>query len=152
MTAPDPTARPALDASASTRLLREAAASAPLWIVARGDSMGRTIPDGASVLVAPYSTPRRGQVWAYCEPSGDVVVHRYRRHGDAGHVLQGDARVHPDRPVRDDLLVGSVTAVRRGGRVRSLGGRDRLVGESRRVARALVARVTRMTRRLRRAA
>ena len=150
MPSTDPAALTALDASATARLLRRAAASAPLWIMARGDSMGRAIPTGSSVLIAPSSTPRRGQLWAYCDQSGGVVVHRYRRHTAAGHVLQGDTSAHPDSSVGDDQLIGRVTAVRRGDRVRSLGWSDRCVGECRRVPRAVFARASRVTRRLRR--
>ena len=150
MPSTDPSPLTAFDASAKARLLRQAAASAPLWIVARGDSMGKSIPTGSSVLVAKYSTPRRGQVWAYCDQSGGVVVHRYRRHRDVGHVLQGDTRTHPDSPVHDGLLIGRVTAVRRGDRVRSVGWSDSCLAEGRRLRRALVARASRVTRRLRR--
>ena len=107
--------------------------------------MGRAIPTGSSVLVAEKSLPRRGQVWAYCEQSGDVVVHRYRRRTDRGHVLQGDTRARTDAPVPDEQLIGRVTAVRLGGRVRSVGWSDRWYGECQRVARALVARASRMT-------
>jgi phage repressor protein C with HTH and peptisase S24 domain len=141
-----------IDATVKARLLRQAAANAPLWIEARGDSMGRTIPTGASVLVAEDATPRRGQLWAYCDEAGRVVVHRYRRHTGAGHVLQGDTRVHPDAPVQDGRLIGRVTAVRRRGRVRAVGWSDRCVGECLRLARATVARASRAARRFRRAA
>jgi signal peptidase len=139
-----------MDPSVTARLLREAAAIAPLWLVARGDSMGRSVPNGASVLVARSPTPRRGEVWAYCERSGGVVVHRYRRHSGAGHVLQGDTRPKPDPPVPDDQLVGRVTAVRSGDRVRALGWGDRVVSAGRRAARVVFVRVRGVTRRLRR--
>ena len=152
MTAPDPAPSPAQRAETKARLLRESAASAPLWIVTRGTSMGRAIPDGASVLVVPGATPRRGQVWVYCDESGDVVAHRYRRRTASGHVLRGDVRAYADAPIGDEQLVGRVTAVRCGDRVRAVGWRDRCVGECRRVPSALVARASRVTRRLRRAA
>ena len=137
-----------VDASAKARLLREAAESASLWIAARGESMGRTIPTGSSVLVAEGSMPRRGEVWAYCDPSGNVVVHRYRRLTSAGHVLQGDTRTRPDPPVREEWLIGRVTAVRRGDRIRSVGWRDRCVGACQRLPRAAIARASRMTQRI----
>lgn len=137
-----------LDVPTKARLLREAAAHEPLWIVAHGGSMGRTIPTGSSVLVAQCSSPRRGQIWAYCEPCGTVVVHRYRRRTEAGHVLQGDTRTRSDPPVGDDLLIGRVTAVRRGGRARSVGWRDRCRGECQRLPRVAVARAARLARRL----
>jgi hypothetical protein len=140
----------AVDASTKARLLRQAVAIAPLWMVARGGSMGRTIPTDASVLVAQAATPRRGQGWAYCDRSGGIVVHRDRRHTDAGHVLQGDTRAHPDAPVPDEQLIGRVTAVRRGGRVRSVGWTDSCVGACQRVPRAALARASRIARRVRR--
>jgi hypothetical protein len=114
--------------------------------------MGRSVPNGTSVLVVRSPTPRRGEVWAYCEESAGVVVHRYRRRTGAGHVLQGDTRPRPDPPVRDDQLVGRVTAVRSGDRVRALGWGDRIVGACQRAARVALARIRRVARRLRRAA
>ena len=52
MPSTDPSPPTVVDASAKARLLRQAAESTPLWLVARGTSMGRTIPTGSSVLVA----------------------------------------------------------------------------------------------------
>jgi hypothetical protein len=125
------------DMTSKARLLREAAACEPLWIVAHGASMGRTIPSGSSVRVAGAAAPRRGQVWAYVDGSGAVVVHRYRRRSATGHVLQGDTSSHSDAPVPTDQLIGRVTAVRSAGRLRSVGSFDRLRFEYRRVARRL---------------
>src|SRR4051812_41371438 len=130
MPSADPLPLTPFDASARARLLRRAAAREPLWIEAHGTSMGRTIPTGSSVLVTRSSTPRRGEVWAYCDASGAVVVHRYRCRTHAGHVLQGDTRTHGDAPVGDEQLIGRVRAVRRDGLLRSLGWRDRVLGES----------------------
>src|SRR5262245_30979367 len=107
--------------------------------------MGRTIPTGSSVLIADYTPARRGEVWAFCDQSGGVVVHRYRCHTDRGHVLQGDTGARPDPPIRDEQLIGPVTAVRRGDRVRVLGRVDRWFGEGRRLARAIVGRASRAT-------
>jgi hypothetical protein len=86
-------------------------------------------------------------VWAYCDESGTVVVHRYRRHVDTGHVLQGDTSASCDAPISDEQLIGRVVAVRVDGRVRALGRLDRWLGDSRGTSRALVARASRMTRR-----
>jgi hypothetical protein len=143
-----PSSTTALDAPTKTRLMRHAAATRPLWMVARGSSMGRTIPTGASVLVGECTRPRRGQVWAYYDATGALVVHRYRRRTDAGHVLQGDTRPRPDPPVPDERLVGRVTAVRRRGRVRAVGWTDRAVGACQRLPRVLIARARAVARRL----
>jgi hypothetical protein len=140
------------DAGAKARLLREAATREPVWIAAQGASMGRTIPSGSSVRIAGAAAPRGGQVWAYLDGSGSVVVHRYRRHSETGHVLQGDASPHPDAPVGTEQLIGRVTAVRCAGRVRSVGSLDRWGFEFRRVRRALRVRASWVRRRLGRAA
>jgi hypothetical protein len=134
-------------ASRKARLLRRAASQAPLWIVAHGSSMGRTIPSGSSVLVVQSSMPRRGEVWAFCDSSGTVVVHRYQRRAGADHVFQGDTHAVVDAPVGDAQLIGRVSAVRRDGRVRTLGWTDRVLDECRRVRRSIAARIARARRR-----
>ena len=140
-------AQPTAPDAAKARLLRQAAVTHAVWIPAHGASMGRTVPSGASVLVAPYAPPRRGEVWAYCDESGTVVVHRYRRHIEDGHVLQGDASAGCDAPVSDEELVGRVAAVRVDGRVRRLGRLDRWLSACRRASRALRIGASRMMRR-----
>lgn len=150
MTSAGPSPSIASDPAVKARLFRQAAATKPLWFVARGTSMGRTIPTGSSVLVAQFTRPRRGQVWAYCDQAGGLVVHRYLRHTGAGHVLQGDTRIHPDAPVQDAQLIGRVTAVRRGDRVHSVGWSNWCLGECQRRSRVLIARARGIARRLRR--
>lgn len=140
----------AFDAAAKVRLLRRAAATTPLWVGAKGSSMGWTIRSGSEVHVRTSASPRRGQVWAYCDDTGRLVVHRYRRRTEGGHVLQGDTCVRPDSPVDDARLVGKVVAVRRGGRTRSIGRTDVIFGASQRIPRVLVARTVRAARNLRR--
>ena len=140
-----------LDADAKARLLRRAAnTGTPLWIAAHGPSMGWTIRTGSKVHVVGNLSPRRGQLWAYCNESGRVIVHRYRDRIDAGHVLQGDACVRPDPPVDAQRLIGQVVAVQRGTRVRSVGRADVILGASQRIARTLVARTLRVGRMVRR--
>ncbi len=148
--APLPKAAVAFDAAAKADLLRRAAATTPLWITGQGRSMGWTIPTGAEVLVAASTSPRRGQLWAYADEAGQLIVHRYRRRGRDGHVLQGDTCVRPDRPVRDGQLIGRVDQVRRRGRTRSVGWSDPILGASQRIPRQIIGRTVRAARRLRR--
>jgi hypothetical protein len=137
----------AYDPDVKARLLRQAAGTGtPLWIAAYGPSMGWTIRTGSKVHVVQNPTPRAGQLWAYCDDTGRVVVHRYRHRIDAGHVLQGDTCVNPDPPVAAERLIGHVVAVQRGGRVRRIGRGDALLGACQRVPRTVISRVVRARR------
>jgi hypothetical protein len=91
------------------------------WIGVDGRSMGAGIPGGAKVLVERRQRPRRGEIWAFCLPNGSVVVHRYRRMIDGRHCFQGDANRWADEPVDAALLIGRVTTVDAGGRIRRIG-------------------------------
>jgi hypothetical protein len=143
---PSSAATVTVDAATSARLLHRAAAASPLWIPARGRSMGWTVPSGCDVLVTPSVHPRPGELWAYCAPSGAVVVHRYRKRTRAGHVLQGDACVRADPPIPSAVLVGRVIAVRTDGRVRPVRWTQHLVGVGQRVPRNIIAFATRARR------
>jgi len=140
----------AFDTDEKARLLRQAASTGtPLWIAAKGPSMGWTIRTGSKVHVVGNRSPRRGQLWAYCDESGRVIVHRYRHRVGAGHVLQGDTCVRPDPPVRTEQLVGQVVAVQRGTRVRAVGRGDVILGACQRIPRTLTARAVRTVRPIR---
>lgn len=107
--------------------LRRAATGSSLWLEASGDSMGRLIVPGDRVAIVATTRPRRGQVWAFCDARGDVLVHRCRGRRGGLWLFQGDARGRPDRPVSEANLVGRVTAIDHAGRRRPLGRRDRLL-------------------------
>jgi hypothetical protein len=124
-------------------LLARRAGDAPLWVPVRGSSMGRSIRPGWEVRVVPADRPRRFEIWAYCNQRGALVVHRYRRRQRGVHRLVADVRLRPDPTVRNGQLVGRVTAVRRDGRTRRLGPRDRLTGALARIGRAAKARLAR---------
>jgi hypothetical protein len=114
--------------------------------------MGWTIPPGSSVHLVPSARPRRGQLWAYCDDTGAVVVHRYEYSADAGHVLRGDASRQYDRPVGDERIIGRVAAVRRGDRVPRVGSGFRLRGVLQRARRSARSRGGAVLRNLRRRA
>jgi hypothetical protein len=101
------------------------------WLDVDGRSMGAAIPPGSKVLVTAAPHPRRGEIWAFCLPGGAVVVHRYRRVIDGRHCFQGDANRWADEPVDAALLIGRVTMVDAGGRVRRTGTGQRVVGRVR---------------------
>lgn len=111
-------------------LLRRRVAQSPTWLPVAGSSMGRTIRTNSEVLVTPSAEPRFGEVWAFCNAEGTLVVHRFVRRRQGAFYFQGDAH-WPDPPVSGDLLVGRVLRIRHGGRERHLGGTDRLTGGAR---------------------
>ena len=103
-------------------LLRTRAAGDALWLDVTCDSMGAAIASGSRVHVVPDREPRRGQVWAFVDEDGRVVVHRFRRRtADGSSWFQGDANAGLDVAVDDGRLVGRVIAVDDGGRRRRLG-------------------------------
>jgi hypothetical protein len=142
---PLPTTR---DPSVTARLLRERARSEPLWLDVSGRSMGRSIPDGTRVRVEAAASPRRGEVWAWCNEAGEIVVHRSRGVGTRGHRFQGDAVVRADPPVADARLIGRVVELAPG-RARVRWGP--VAGAVQRIPRVAVARTVRRTRSFRRA-
>lgn len=117
--------------TAVAAILRRRAAAGGLWIEATGPSMGAAIPDGARVLVVPAARPRRGEVWAFCETDGTIVVHRFRRRVGRRLRFQGDATPLVDDVVDSVMLVGLVRQVSVGGRTRHLGRGAHLVSRVR---------------------
>ncbi len=92
--------------------------------------MGRTIRAGSSVQIVAAETPRFGEIWAFCNPEGAVVVHRYLGRDDDSYRFQGDA-TGADLPASPDLIIGRVAAVKRGGHVRAVRRLDRWIGGAR---------------------
>ncbi|MCX7935191.1 MAG: nucleotidyltransferase family protein, partial [Planctomycetota bacterium] len=91
--------------------------------LARGSSMHPLVRDGDKVTVAPLapSSLRRGMVVLYLAalPDGGqgMVIHRFLGRNAAGDcLLQGDACPLPDPPVKEEQIIGRVTAVQRGKR------------------------------------
>ncbi|MFI5047343.1 MAG: nucleotidyltransferase family protein [Acidimicrobiia bacterium] len=130
-------------------LLRRRADLAPLWVDVRGRSMGWSIVDGARVRIEVAPRPRRGEVWAFVDDHGHVVVHRYRGKVGDGHRFQGDARVRPDAPVASEQLIGRVVAI---APTRPAVQWGPLAGAVQRVPRVAVATAHRSFRRARRIA
>ena len=96
------------DPFVTARLMRTRAEAAPFWLDVSGTSMGWSIPSGTRVRVDATASPRRGEVWAFCNDTGDIVVHRFRRATGGGLRFQGDARVRADDSVEDAQLIGRV--------------------------------------------
>jgi hypothetical protein len=140
-----PAGEAAVDGSTKAALLRARLGTGSLWLDVTGRSMGWSIPDGSRVRVDRALRPARGEVWAFCTPSGDLVVHRLRGVGPDGARFQGDVCVRADAPVTADLLVGKVVEVGPGRRRASWGPAAAAV---QRVPRVAVAGCVRAARRV----
>ncbi len=137
-----------MPAPVKAKVLRRRAAQRPIWVEVTGQSMGASIPTGARVLLETGMRPRRGEVWAFINEEGSLVVHRFKRAVGGLLWFEGDANTTVDRPVTSDLLVGRVTEVEIAGRRRRLGTRQRLRGRVLVDRRALGRRISRLGGRL----
>jgi len=131
-----------LAAEVLARLLRERASREGVWLDVAGDSMGRALPGGSRVLVrAAGKPPRLGQVWAFCDVGGEIMVHRYLRRRAGRHVFGGDANTFTDPAVPPERLIGRVIEVERGTRRQALSPALACWAVLRAGSRALIRRV-----------
>lgn len=148
-----------LSAPEAAQLIRDAVrAGGELWVTGSGQSMQPTVRHADLVLVAPLRrNVRRGDV--VLVPLGPrLMLHRVAQLDEQRVVTRGDARERNDAPVDRDEIVARAIAVRRDQMVTPLGLTTRfgvpalaryLVGEAKRNARRLRARVRRGTGRRR---
>src|SRR5439155_10635867 len=123
-TPPTSTTSPEITAS----LFRRRAASTPLWLEVSGSSMGKTLQSGSRVLIVPSPRPRWGEIWAFYDRNGRLVVHRSRGPRGSEWLFQGDAVEVADPPVPDTMLIGRVATVQVGERALTVGARRRWTG------------------------
>jgi len=134
------------DPTTIARLLRQRAATGPeLWLAVEGRSMWPTIRPPARVQLAAAPRPRVGEVWAFVDPGGAIVVHRCDRRTGAGYVFRGDGLRRADPWVPAERVVGRVVAVVDGRGIRAMGDADRVTG----LGRLLLARLRSVARRTR---
>jgi hypothetical protein len=91
--------------------LRARVASGSHWLEVEGSSMGSTIRSGSRVEIVASAPPRRGEVWAYCDRHGRVVVHRFIGAGHGTYRFAGDGPARSDPSVPPSWAIGRVTAV-----------------------------------------
>jgi len=83
----------------------------------RGASMTPTLPPGCEIAVYPFvQPPRLGDIVVFSW-QGRLLAHRLVRKQDNRWIAQGDARLRPDPPISERLLIGRITEARLGKRV-----------------------------------
>jgi phage repressor protein C with HTH and peptisase S24 domain len=100
-------------------VLRTAAADG-LWLDVNGGSMLPALMTGERVLVRASATPRRGEVWAFVDAAGAVIVHRFVRSRGEALIFRGDSRVRSDQAIVPSQLIGRVLSVERDGTERAV--------------------------------
>jgi hypothetical protein len=88
--------------------------------------MRGTILPGSLARIVAGSFPRPGEIWAFCDAQGNVLIHRLRTRKGDSFIFQGDSRIQADPPVDQSLLIGRVISVEEEGKCRPLGRWDRL--------------------------
>jgi hypothetical protein len=93
----------------------------PVWLLARGTSMLPGWLPGCKIKIEPVGTePQIGMVLVFRQ-GAKLYYHRViERIGRNQWRTKGDALIDSDEPVSDDDIIGRVTAVRRGNRLREV--------------------------------
>ena len=97
----------------SDTLRDEIARRGTVLATVRGDSMSPHIDRGEVVRLAPAPRLRRGQVVAFEDEHGALLVHRVIRIRGRSVFCRGDNRHDRDRPVDRAAVVAIAVAVRR---------------------------------------
>lgn len=107
-------------------LLRGRLAGGDVELPVKGTSMAGLIESGATVVLTEASQPRTGEIWAFVDDDGGIVVHRVREYDGANVTGRGSGNSVDDEPVPSSRLIGRVTAARNHGRHRVFGEVDRV--------------------------
>ncbi|MEQ8840148.1 MAG: S24/S26 family peptidase [Acidimicrobiales bacterium] len=122
-------------------LLRRRLSHAAVEIPVAGTSMSGVIASGSTVVLSPATHPRCGEIWAFVDDDGGVVVHRVREYDGSSVTARGTGNRVDDDPVPASRLVGRVVESHWSGQRRRFGSVDR-------VRAAVTLRTRRRVRRL----
>ena len=95
------------------------------WLPVQGASMLPLLHEGDEIQIShDLSAVRQGDILVFQKPDG-LVAHRVVRilkhtPGAYPYLTKGDNCTHFDTPLKDEALLGRVTAIRRNGKVRDL--------------------------------
>lgn len=89
--------------------------------------MGRVIVSGSVVAVHAAERPRRGEIWAFVDDEGQVLVHRIRSIDGETLIGRGVGNRRDDLPLTIDRTIGRVaSSLAPDGSERSFGALDRM--------------------------
>jgi hypothetical protein len=114
------------DPEVTASLLRSRLVDGSITMPVAGSSMRGVIASGSTVHLVAAETPRPGEVWAFADDLGRILVHRVR-HVDAETITgRGSGNDFDDEPVPWSRLIGRVVAAEGGRRVRRFGRVDQV--------------------------
>lgn len=108
-------------------LLRKRVAESGLDLPVTGSSMTGVIESGSTVSIVSARRPHRGQVWAFVDDNGRIIVHRIRSIEADTVTHRGVGNSHDDRPVERSRMIGRVISSNSYGRSRNFGTADAIV-------------------------
>lgn len=112
---------------AVARLLRSRVEAGAIDLPVAGSSMKGVIESGATVTIGHAEQPRRGEIWAFVDDDGTVVVHRVRTITTDTIIGRGTGNPVDDPPVPKTRLIGRVErTLTSTGKSTTFRGRDRL--------------------------
>jgi len=132
------------DPAATARLLRRRVETGSIELRVSGSSMSGVIESGSTVVVEAGPVPRPGEIWAFANDEGVIVVH-WVRHVDEFHVIgRGTGNQFDDGPVPIENAVGRVRRLTRpDGSHKQFGIIDRLAAQARFKMRQMAVRLRR---------
>ena len=107
-------------------LLRRRVARDPIELPVSGVSMAGVIASDSTVVIVTASQPRRGEIWAFVDDEGGIVVHRVREYDGTSVTARGAGNPIDDAPVSTSRLVGKVVEARHESQRRRFGRIDRI--------------------------
>ena len=87
--------------------------------------MRGSIDSGSVVEIHAARAPRVGEIWAFTDDSGNLVVHRVRHLRGDTVIARGSGNTLDDEPVEHQRLIGRVISATAGARTRRYGTLDR---------------------------
>jgi len=84
------------------------------------------IESGSVATISPSSDPRPGQVWAFVDDSGRLIVHRIRTISADAVTHRGVGNARDDQPVGRSRMVGRVVSSTSHGHSTKFGSLDAL--------------------------
>jgi len=118
------------DPDAVANLLRRRVNESELELPVTGSSMLGAIDSDSVVRLVASSRPRPGEVWAFVDNDGRLIVHRIRRLRPDTVTHRGVGNSRDDEPVSRTRMVGRVVSSSGRGRSRRFGSLDAFIANA----------------------